>query len=276
MIARMAVDVSARTTEIEEAFVGHWSHFGRWPHGQLVEEAGTLRFETPIPQLPYNAVIRTRIEANPGRVVRRVVESFRRRSVGFVWVNHPSAAPANLGELLVAEGVPAVEDAMGMSRELDGLEPLRVRDDVQYREVVDDQTMADYTDLIFSYWEVPTESRQLVAEVNRYWVPKRTPLQRWIAYDTEARPIGKMLLSFSAPPGVAAIYGMSVRPEARGRGVASDLTNLALHRAREQGCARVVLHASEMALSVYRRAGFTPQCQFTIHGTAPLWTKRDA
>ena len=273
----MAVDVSARTTEIEEAFVGHWSHFGRWPHGHLVEEAGTLRFETPIPQLPYNAVIRTRIEADPDRVVRRVVESFRRRSVGFVWVVHPSAAPANLGELLVAEGVPPVEDATGMSRELGDLVPLRLRDDVRYREVSDDRTMADYTDLIFNYWEVPEESRELVAEVNRYWVPERTPLQRWVAYDADAdaRPIGKMLLSFSAPPGVAAIYGMSVKPEARGRGVASDLTNLALHRAREYGCVRVVLHASEMALSVYRRAGFTPQCEFTIHGTAPLWTRRE-
>jgi ribosomal protein S18 acetylase RimI-like enzyme len=69
---------------------------------------------------------------------------------------------------------------------------------------------------------------------------------------------------------------MSVRPEARGRGVAWDLANLALHLAREQGCARVVLHASEMALSVYRRAGFTRHRQLTIHGTAPLWTKRDA
>ncbi len=267
--------VSAQTIEIEEAFVGHWSQFGRWPRGRLVEEAGTLRFETPIPQLPYNAVIRARIITEAAAVVGGVVESFRRRNVAFAWVDHPSAAPADLGELLEAEGVPPVEHATGMFRQLDHLLPLRVRDDVRYREVLDDRTMSDYTDLIFSYWDVPEESRQLVAEVNRYWVPERTPVQRWVAYDADERPIGKMLLSFSAPPGVAAIYGMSVSPQARGRGVASDLTNLALHRAHEQGCGRMVLHASEMAVNVYRRAGFIPQCEITIHGTAPLWANRN-
>lgn len=253
--------------------MGHWSHFGRWPHGRLVEDAGTLRFETPIPQLPYNAVIRSRIGSDPDAVVRRVVESFQQRQVGFVWVAHPSATPADLGDRLDSAGVPLVEVATGMSRDLDRLPPLPSREDVRFEEVVDDRTMADYTALIFSYWEVPETSRHLVAEVNRYWVPTRTPVVRWVVYDAADQPIGKMLLSLSAPPGVAAIYGMSVRPEARGRGVASDMTLVALHRARHLGGHRVVLHASEMAASIYRRAGFTAHCELPIHGTAPLWTK---
>jgi ribosomal protein S18 acetylase RimI-like enzyme len=84
-----------------------------------------------------------------------------------------------------------------------------------------------------------------------------------------------MLLSLSAPPGVAAIYGMSVRPEARGQGIASHLTNIALHRAKALQCTKVVLHASEMAVNVYRRAGFTEHCELVIHGTAPLWSNRE-
>lgn len=271
----MRAALSPTTIDIEEAFVGHWSHFGRWPHGRLIEEDGTLRFETPIPQLPYNAVIRTHIDGAAERVVNRIVEGYRHRNVRFVWVDHPSATPADLGELLTAEGVAPVEHATGMCRELHDLEPLAERDDVRVQEVLDDHTMSDYSNLIFAYWEVPEESRELVAEVNRYWVPERTPVRRWVAYDTRDRPIGKMLLSLSAPPGVGAIYGMSVRPEARGRGIASHLTGTALHRARALGCVRVVLHASEMAVNVYRRAGFTEHCRLTIHGTAPLWSTRE-
>jgi GNAT superfamily N-acetyltransferase len=127
--------------------------------------------------------------------------------------------------------------------------------------------------LIFSYWDVPEASRALVAEVNRYWDPQRTPLVRWVAYDSADRPIGKMLLSLSAPPGVAAIYGMSAGPEARGRGLASDMTLLALQKARQLGRRRVVLHASQEAVNVYRRAGFAAHCELPIHGTAPLWTR---
>jgi GNAT superfamily N-acetyltransferase len=270
----MRSNPSERTVEIEEAFVGHWSHFGRWPRGELIDDMGTLRFETPIPQLPYNAVIRTRVASRVEEVVHRIVERFRRRKVGFVWVDHPSATPAHLGDVLVAEGVPLVERATGMWRELTDLPPRPERADIRIVEVLDDRAMADYTELIFDYWEVPAESRQLVAEANRYWNHDRTPVHRWVAYDSGNRPIGKMLLSLSAPSGVAAIYGMSVRPEARGQGVASDFTAVALHRAADLGCGRVVLHAFEMAVNVYRRAGFRPECQLSIHGTAPLWSAR--
>jgi hypothetical protein len=36
------------TREIEDAFVAHWSVFGRWPKGELRDEQGVLWFETPI------------------------------------------------------------------------------------------------------------------------------------------------------------------------------------------------------------------------------------
>ena len=79
------------------------------------------------------------------------------------------------------------------------------------------------------------------------------------------------MLSLAAPAGVAAIYGMSVRPEARGKGVASAFTNIAIERAQSVGCTRVVLHSSEMAIGVYERAGFTKQCEMTVYANAPVW-----
>ena len=67
---------------------------------------------------------------------------------------------------------------------------------------------------------------------------------------------------------------MSVRPEARGKGVASALTDLVLRRAKQRGCSRVVLHSSEMAVKVYERAGFTKQCDLTVYANAPVWADR--
>ncbi len=68
---------------------------------------------------------------------------------------------------------------------------------------------------------------------------------------------------------------MSVRPECRGRGIAGGLTTTLLERAREAGCHRVVLHSSEMAVDVYRRAGFVQRCTFTVYANAPLWASRN-
>ena len=66
--------------EIEAALVGHWSHLGRWPSGALVDEGGVLRYETPIPHLPYNGVIRTAIPGgDPGAFDTVHLAAFVRR-----------------------------------------------------------------------------------------------------------------------------------------------------------------------------------------------------
>ena len=47
-------------------------------------------------------------------------------------------------------------------------------------------------------------------------------------------------------------------PAFRGRGLATALLERTLAAAHEARCGRVVLHASERAVSIYRRAGFVP------------------
>ena len=94
----MTSGVSQAVAEIEEALVGHWSHFGHWPRGELVEEAGTLRYETPIAQLPYNGVIRTRIADDPDAVISSVLNAFRSRNVSCLWWHHPIASEMRSSE----------------------------------------------------------------------------------------------------------------------------------------------------------------------------------
>ncbi len=261
--------------EIEAALVGHWSHLGRWAAGALVDEDGVLRYETPIPHLPYNGVLRTAIsEGDPGEVVTAVVESFQRRGVPFIWWEHPSCTPEDLGSYLEQNGLTAVERVTGMAIDLDDWTEPTPRGDVRFVEVMDTKAMEDYEDLIVRYWELPPESQAMVASLNRFWGPGKLPAHRWVAYIDEI-PVGKALLSLAAPKGVAAVYGMSVTPEARGRGVAGDLTTTLLERAKGLGCQRVVLHSSEVAVNVYRRAGFTDCCSMTVFATAPLWSGAD-
>jgi GNAT superfamily N-acetyltransferase len=261
--------------DIEEALVGHWSHFGRWPRGELVDEDGTLRYETPIPHLPYNAVLRTRLDATAAdEVIERVVDAHARRGVAFAWWVTPSSTPADLGGRLEAHGLELVEHATGMSIELADWEGGTPREGVDYVEALDEAVLDDYTELIYDYWELPQDARELVAEVNRHWGPGRAPVHRWVAY-LDGRPVGKALLSLAAPAGVAAVYGMSVRPEARGRGVAAGLTTTLLARARSLDCRRVVLHSTAMAVGLYERAGFVARCPLDVYATAKLWSGRD-
>jgi GNAT superfamily N-acetyltransferase len=267
--------VDERIRQIEAALVGHWSHLGRWASGALVDEGGVLRYETPIPHLPYNGVISTQIvDGDAAAVVEEVVRSFERRGVPFLWWVHPSCAPVDLGRHLERHGLTPVEGVTGMSIDLDGWVASQRGGDVRLVEVLDEPDLEAYEELIVRYWELPPESQAMVSALNRFWGPGRLPAHRWVAY-LDDRAVGKALLSLAAPKGIAAIYGMSVTPEARGRGIAGALTTTLLERARALGCSRVVLHSSQMAANLYRRAGFVDCCSMTVYATAPLWSGAD-
>src|SRR5687768_13525622 len=97
--------------DIEEALFAQWSHFGRWPRGELHDQDGLLWFETPIKPLPYNGVIRSRLRegASADATIRALMARFRARDVQWFWVVHPSTTPAELGDRLSAHGLRPVE-----------------------------------------------------------------------------------------------------------------------------------------------------------------------
>lgn len=259
--------------EVEEAFVAHWSLLGDWPGARLVDEDGVLRFETPVRKLPYNGVLRTAIEEGADSIVARVARAYTGRGAEFFWLVHPSAAPADLPDRLAGVGLRPVETAIGMSLDLDNWNPPDRGQPaaVELTEVVDEDGLRAYTDIVMAYWELDEPDREPVERLNRHWSGPRAKGRRWLAL-LEGRPVGKGYLSLAGPPGVAAIYGMSVRPEARGRRIAGDLTQTLLGQAKALGCRRVVLHSSELAAGVSSRAGFVERCRFTFFATAPIWS----
>ena len=259
--------------EIEDAFVAHWSLLGQWPGARLVDEDGVLRFETPLRKLPYNGVIRTAINADPDAVLGRVVERYAVRAADFFWVVHPSGRPGNLTDRLAAAGLAQVETATGMSLELQDWQPADATPPagVEFVEVADADGLRAYEDIVITYWELDEADREHVAQLNRYWSGDRAKGRRWLAR-VDGRPVGKAYLSLAGPPGVAAIYGMSVRPEARGMGIAGGLTRTLVEQAKSLGCRRVVLHSTEMAVKVYRRAGFAEHCELAFFATARIWS----
>ena len=107
-------------SDIEDAVVEHWSLLGLWPGAELVDEGGILRFETPIPALPYNAVLRTRLEGDVGAAIASTLAGYAARDVDVMWFVGPSARPKDLGDHLVAAGLPRIEVGTGMALELAG------------------------------------------------------------------------------------------------------------------------------------------------------------
>jgi GNAT superfamily N-acetyltransferase len=263
-------DAAERVATIERSFVTHWSHFGRYPGAALHDEDGVLWYESPIAHLPYNAVIRTRIDGDAERVVAGVAARFRERGVPFMWVRRPSDTPDDLDALLRAQGLALVEEATGMDLDLDRWRPEPVPEGVTIVDGGSGDALRDYETLIRTYWSVPEDARELIERMNRHWAGDNSPGARYVAYAGDV-PVGKLFLNLVDLP-VIAVYGVAVVPEGRGRGVATALMNAAIAHGRDLGATRVVLHSSEMAHGMYVRMGFVPRCPFLAYATEPVFT----
>jgi GNAT superfamily N-acetyltransferase len=256
---------------IEEAFIAMWAHFGQGPGGAFHNDDQLVWTEAPVAQLPYNAILRTRLGANADDRIRELIARFRERGVQFLWLVHPTAQPGDLAERLIANGLPLVERATGMSLDLGTWKGAVAPKPgpIAYREVTDDAGMSAYEALIADYWELPAESRPYVFGINRWARELGERGTRLVAY-RDGRPAGKAYLSYLGVKDTAAIFGVYVRPEARGHGVATVLTELLIQRAIDLGRKRVVLHSSEMAVKLYRRMGFTERCTLPVYATTAL------
>lgn len=257
---------------IEDAFLQQWANFGIGPGGTFHDEGDLVWTEAPVPQLPYNAVLRARLGDDPDDRIDALLEGFHQRGVQFLWPLMPSSSPADLGERLRARGLSLVETSTGMALDLGTWNAPAAppsEGPIVYREVLDEEGMRAYERLIVDYWELDEASAGYVLGINRWGAEDPERGSRWVAYRDEV-PVGKIYLSWLGPADTAAVFGVYVKPEARGHSVASHLTALTLERARERGRRRAVLHSSEMGRNLYERLGFVARCEIPVYATTPL------
>lgn len=255
---------------LEAAFVGQWTNYGEAPGARFVQEEGLVWTEAPVPQLPYNAVLATRLEGNADARIADRIRDFRARNVQFIWVVHPSAQPKDLGRRLEQYGMKQVETGTGMALDLASwrVDPIP-EGPVSYVEVADAATLAAFEKLMVLYWELTPASQDYALRMNRWAYSAGNRGIRWVAMQG-GEAVGKAYLSHLGQPDTGAIFGVYVRPEARGLGIASTLTRVAIDRAAKIGRKRVVLHSSAMAKGAYLRLGFAERCEFPIYATTPL------
>jgi len=262
------VDAGAAVAALESNLWSMWRQFGLGDGCRLVDEPELLRFETPVAQLPYNSVMRTRLDDGDGdEVIAAVLAGCRARGVPPVWLVHPTSRPRDLGRRLERHGLAMAEPITGMVAPSDALPDLAgeppLPDGVTVEEVPPGGE-GPYLELLAWRYDLPSDAvavlRSIMATAgfgvpgsgNRMWIARR----------------GDQVLSkvgLHQRDGVGGVYGVVTRPEARGLGLARRLTLVALDAARRDGAALAVLHSTPAAVSLYRALGFAPTADFQLH-----------
>ena len=242
--------------EIELNLWETWSNFGRGPGCTLHDESDALWFETPIPVLPYNTVIKFQVERDVDSRIDTMINRYTERNVPLLWIVHPSSLPHDLPERLQQRGLQEIEIAPCMARTLDQLpEAPPLPAGVEIREAIEDNDLMELYGLAAWRWGVPEEFRpQLRKMIAKFEIGERTSKTRfWLAWK-DGVPISKIGLYKGS--GSAGIYGVATKPEARGLGIASLLMNVAMQAAKDMGYQLAVLDSSPLAEKLYKRLGF--------------------
>jgi GNAT superfamily N-acetyltransferase len=250
---------------LEDNLWGMWSRFGRGKDCTLHVDDDATWFDTPIPTLPYNAVLRFASPGDPDRRIDAIFDHYKERGVPFLWFVHPTSLPGDLPTRLEARGLEEVEVCPGMSMRLDALPALpELAPGVEVDEVDEESEVREFLELVSWRWEIPEEAVPLVRSVTaEFHLGKGQEVRCWLARKNGV-PVAKVVLHLGAD-GSAGIYGVATKPEARGLGLATALTLQALHEARQEGYERAILHSTPMAESLYSRIGFRPVSPFRIY-----------
>ena len=244
-----------------------WSHFGRGPGCTLHDEKDALWFETPIPVIPYNTVLKFQVEQDADRRIDAMVQRYAARKVPLLWIVHPSSLPLDLSERLQARGLQEIEIAPCMARSLENLPELPpIPEGVEIREAIEDRDVMELYGLAAWRWGVPEEHRsQLGKMIEKFEIGERTSNARfWLAWK-DGQPISKVGLYKGS--GSAGIYGVATKPEARGLGIASILMYIAMQAAKDMGYRLAVLDSSPMAEKLYKRLGFVTVAPLRLYAS---------
>ena len=258
---------SEKIRALEENHWSLWSYFGRGEGCALHDTPELLRFDTPIPTLPYNAVLRFREGGDVDARIDAIFAHYQDRGVPFVWLVHPSSSPDDMGERLARRGLVEAEVLPGMVADTrDMPAPDLTPDGIEIREVDGGDDVVSVLDLIAWRWDVPEEARDLLAGVaGEFPVGPDQKLRCWLACKDGA-PVSKAIINLDV--GAVGLYGVATRPEVRGLGLARTLTLTAFAAARQAGFHLAVLHSSPMAVRMYERLGFVPVVPFRVYAPA--------
>lgn len=260
----MSEDDSGAVSALEENLWSQWSLFGAPEECEFSRSPAVYRLSTPIASLPYNGVFRfcVRDEEADG-LIDDLIREYKQRGVQHFWLQHPTAAPADLGERLARRGFVEAEVFAGMIARPHEIEPDgEAPEGVVIHEIgaADEDAVVE---MVATRWSVPADAaRYLVGFYRSARVGEAdAAIRGWIA-SIDGHPVGKAFTH--RHNGVVGLYGVSTIAEARGRGVARAMCLRALHASVMAESDRLALHSTPMAANLYRKMGFRDVAPFRL------------
>ena len=242
---------------IEANSIDYWRALDGVVGLRLKNDTTLFRTESPVPFALFNSVVRF-TSADSGKADEQLdstLTQYRKRDCPSLWCLGPSVQPGDLAERLIKRGLRHKESVPGMAIRCNQAKSLQTTS-LTIHPVRDQCEQKSYADIFVAGFSLPPVSSVAIEAIAERQQPKY-PMVHFLA-KWKGEAVGTISLLFGS--GVAGIYNVATLPEARGKGVATAMTNYALLEAASKGFPCAILHASKMGYPVYKRLGFETLC----------------
>ena len=229
------------------------------PDGQF-ENGSFMRWNSSLQHPWFNGVLSFNPpQENDEAFIEETIQYFRTRNVGvFTWWMEPHLKPSDWEPVLAKYGFGFSNDEPGMAVDLQVLnESMQTVDGLEIRVVAEEVSLRTWTHIFTLGFGLPSDWEPRVYELGKK-LGLEFPIRNYLGY-LNGEPVATSCIFFGA--GVAGIYSVSTRPEARGKGIGAAMTLRPLFAAREMGYRIGILQSSTMGFNVYKRIGFRHLCQ---------------
>ena len=241
---------------IETNFFEFWAYLGSSPYAEYQDSPDMLRFVTGAPHFLFNGVARAQFKPeNVDAKIDETLDYFKSRRLPFMWFTDTATRPADLGKRLEAHGLKLISFP-GMAADL-----LELKEDLPkpygltIERVGDAEAFGKFCQVAKTVGVFP--DRLVDIELSLGF--GRDLPRRFYVGLLKGKPVTCSELFLGA--GVAGIYWVGTVPEARRKGIGTEMALVPLLEARDLGYRVGILHSSEMGLGVYRRLGFKEHCK---------------
>ncbi len=239
-----------------------WS---RAPQVQFHETEDLRRLTTGVPHPTWNGVFLAHLtDKNVDEKIEENIEYFRELQLPWSWYIGPSSTPFDLKKRIEEYGLTNEHLMPGMAVELDTMkDDFNTPQGFTIKQVNDLGVLRDFVDVASKVMNLFKEQTYefFLYEATAIF-DEEIPRYDYVGY-FDGIPVATSILVCSEA--VAGVNTVCTLPEARGKGIGTEMSMITLREARSLGYKVGVLLSSEMGHGVYRKIGFEVCCEMGFH-----------